>query len=100
MTNIASFVTKHRKQINEVSIKEKIKNLPWYKRPIERSAFISRKAKDGKYYVRHNEWAEKIWIGPYNTIGDVDKIIDSYILKSSIEPLNRITTENELHSLW
>ena len=100
MTDIASFVSKHRKQIKNISIEEKVNKLPWYKRPIERSAFTSKKAKDGKYYVRHIEWAERIWIGPYDTLKDANKIIDSYVEKSSIEPLNRIITDNGVHSVY
>ena len=100
MTDIASFVAKHRRQTRDISIEEKVKKLPWYKRPIERSAFISRKAKDGKHYVRHVEWAERIWIGPYNTIEDVDDIINSYVEKSADKPLDRITPNREIHSVY
>ena len=100
MTSISEFVSKHRKQVKNVSIEEKVSNLPWYQRPIERSAFTSRKAKNGKHYVRHKEWAEKIWIGPYNTLKDVDEIIDSYVKMSAVAPLNRITSNREIHSVY
>jgi hypothetical protein len=100
MTDISTFVAKHRRQVKDISIEERINKLPWYKRPIERSAFIFRKAKDGKYYVRHIEWAEPIWIGPYRTMKDVDGIISSYVEKSSVTPLNRITTDKEIHSVY
>ena len=100
MSDLSSFVAKHRRQIKPISIEEKVKQLPWYKRPIERGAFTSRKAKDGKYYVRHIEWCEKIWIGPYKSMKDVDNIIDSYVEKSSIAPLNRITSDSEIHSVY
>lgn len=100
MSNIASFVSKHRKQINTVSILEKISKLPWYKRPIEYSAFTTRKAKNGKYYARHKEWSTHIWIGPYNTQEDVNRIINSYVVKSAEKPLNKITPNEEIHSVY
>lgn len=101
MSDLSSFVAKHRKQIKNVSIEEKINELPWYKRPIERDAFTFKKAHNGKYYVRHNEWCEKIWIGPYSTIKDVDNIIKSYVEKSLITPLNRVVpSDNEIHSVY
>ena len=100
MTDISTFVAKHRRQIKDITIEEKINELPWYKRPIEREAFISKKAKDGKYYVRHIEWSDKIWIGPYHTNKDAEEIIDSYVTKSSVTPLNKITSDKEIHSVY
>lgn len=100
MTDISTFVAKHRRQVKPVSIEEKVKQLPWYRRPIEREAFTSRKAKDGKYYVRHIEWAERIWIGPYRTLKDCDDIINSYVVTSNIKPLDRISPDREIHSVY
>ena len=100
MSDISSFVAKHRRQIKPISIEEKVKQLPWYKRPIERDAFTTRKAKDGKYYVRHVEWAEAIWIGPYRTTKDCDDIINSYVKKSFVKPLDKITSDREIHSVY
>lgn len=100
MTSIAAFVAKHKKQVTELSIDDKIRKLPWYKRPIERSAFLSRKAKNGEYYIKHNEWSQHIWIGPYNTMKEVNDIIDSYIETSSVKPLDKVTSkENKIHSV-
>ena len=100
MSDISSFVAKHRRQVKNISIEERVNQLPWYKRPIEREAFTSRKAKDGKYYVRHIEWAETIWIGPYKSMKDCEDIINSYVETSSIKPLDRITTDREIHSVY
>lgn len=99
--DISEFVVKHRKQIKDISIlKKKEEKLPWYKRPIERTAFISRKAKDGKHYVRHKEWADNIWIGPYSSIEEVDDVINSYVEKSLEAPLNKIYSGREIHSVY
>lgn len=100
MTDISTFVAKHRKQVKSISIEESISKLPWYKRPIERDAFTFRKAKDGNYYIRHMEWAEPIWIGPYQTMKDVDGIINSYVEKSFSTPLNKISGSKEIHSVY
>ena len=100
MVDLANFVSKHRRHIKNISIEESISKLPWYKRPIEREAFTYKKAKDGKYYARHIEWADKIWIGPYSTVEDVNGVIDSYVTKSAVHPLNRITIENDVHSVY
>lgn len=99
-SDISTFVARHRKQSNDISVDKDTSLLPWYMKPIFKSDFISRKAKDGKYYVRHKEWAKEIWIGGYDTIKDVDKIIDSYVKQSSIAPLNRITSSDEIHSVY
>lgn len=100
MSDISTFVAKHRRQVKSISIEEKVKQLPWYRRPIERGAFTSRKAKDGKYYVRHEEWAETIWIGPYKSPKDCDDIINSYVEKSFVKPLDRITVDKKIHSVY
>ena len=79
------------------SAEEKPK-LPWYKQPIEREAFSYKEAKNGKLYMRHREWSEKIWIGPYNTPQDINSVINSYILESLKAPLDRKRDSN-VHSL-
>ena len=100
MKDISSFIKKHRNEPKEATIEEKIDKLPWHMKPIEKTAFKHRKAKDGQYYVRHNEWSDKVWIGPYKSITDVHKVIKSYIELSKEEPLNRITATNDLHSVY
>lgn len=100
MTDISTFVRKHRREVKDISIGDKVDKLPWYKKPIERNAFISREGKDGKHYARHKEWSKEIWVGPYNTIQEVDELIDSYVRESEKEPLNRITINHGIHSVY
>lgn len=84
---IAEFVRRKRKvQTQTVEIKEV--KIPWYRRPIEREAFSIKEDKNGKFYAQHNEWSKRVWIGPYHSQDEVNKIIDSYVeesLKGSLD---------------
>jgi hypothetical protein len=99
MTDIASFVAKKRKQVKVETVEDKIKKLPWYRRPIERTAFVSRKAKDGNLYVHHCEWTKEVWIGPYKNDKEVLDIINAYVEESLKSPLDR-APRNSIHSVW
>lgn len=99
MSDIASFVASRRKQVKVESVEDKIKKLPWYRRPIEKTSFVSRKAKDGKLYVHHCEWAKEVWIGPYNTDKDVLGIINAYVEQSLKSSLDKAPS-NVIHSVW
>ena len=87
---ISDFITK-RKTIKKVEMPEvqSIDKVPWYKRPLEKGEFKYRLAKNGKYYIRHNEWSEVVWIGPYNNPSEVESIVNSYIEESLKNPLDR-----------
>jgi hypothetical protein len=94
---IAEFVRRKRRvELKEVEIKEV--KVPWYKRPIERTAFTIKKAKDGKFYAQHNEWSKRVWIGPYLSEEAVDNIIDSYVMESLKGDLDK-KLPNSIHSL-
>ena len=109
MDKIAEFVLRtrvvkepQRQEIKEVetvkpSVEEKHKE-PWYKRPIEREAFSYKEAKNGKLYLRHREWSNKTWIGPYDTKQDINSVINSYVLESLKAPLDRKKNSN-VHSV-
>jgi len=99
MSDIASFVAKKHKKVAVETIEDKVKKLPWYRRPIEKDAFTSRKDKYGKLYVHHCEWSEHVWIGPYISQKEVDGIIDSYVKESLKKPLDKTQT-NLIHSVW
>ena len=98
MNKIAEFVKKKRTihDIEKPSIQEV--KVPWYKRPLSQSEFTTRKAKNGKFYVRHCEWDEKTWIGPYNNTSETDDIINSYVEESLKAPLDKKTNKN-IHSI-
>lgn len=98
--DITAFVTKHRKQSINISIEDKINSLPWYKRPIEREAFIYKRRKNGSFYIKHKEWANNIWIGPYKSKDEVENIINSYVEKSALSPLDRVKNNKNIHSVY
>ena len=98
MSTIESFVASKRKAIKVETICDKIKKLPWYRRPIDKESFISRKGKDGNLYVHHLEWSKYTWIGPYQTQKEVDDVINVYVTESLKAPLER-KQHKLIHSL-
>lgn len=73
---------------------------PWYKRPLEKGEFTHRLAKNGRYYVRHKEWSERVWIGPYKNLDDVEAIVDSYIVQSLSSSLDKVgSNSSTVHSV-
>lgn len=94
---IAEFVRRKRKaELKPIEIKEV--KVPWYKRPIERTAFTIKKAKDGKFYAQHNEWAKRVWIGPYQSEDATNSIIDSYVMESLKGSLDK-KLSSSIHSV-
>lgn len=99
MVDIGTFVKKRRKTVNiETVVYNKAERIPWYKRPLYKEEFTYRTGKNDKIYVRHNDWHNTIWIGPYDTEKDANAIIDSYIEESQKEPLDRKYKTN-IHSV-
>lgn len=98
MEDIGVFIKKRRKEVKVETISDKINKLPWYRKPLNRVDFITRKGKDNKYYVHHNEWSKVIWIGPYDSTIDTESIIDSYLEESSKAPLDR-KVNDKIHSI-
>jgi hypothetical protein len=98
---IAEFVRKkrviHDDEVKNVEIKEV--KIPWYKRPLEASEFVTRKGKDKKYYVQHNEWSKRVWIGPYNNENEAKSIIESYVFESLRTASLDKKTNNKIHSI-
>ena len=94
---IAEFVRRKRKiAAQKVEIKEV--KAPWYKRPIDRNAFTIRMGKDNNYYVQHNEWSKRTWIGPYSDAVDAYMIIESYVMESLKGTLDKKPMDS-VHSL-
>ena len=89
-----------KKREGKISINHQVTelNVPWYKRPLDKSEFSYKLAKNGRYYARHNEWGKRIWIGPYKDVSDMTAIIDSYITESLKGSLDRKYDES-IHSV-
>ena len=98
MNKKAEFVLKKRvvKDIKEIDIKET--KTPWYLRPLSHEEFITKKNDEGRFYIRHTEWNKGVWIGPYASQKDADKIIQTYVDDSFKHPLDRNKNEN-IHSV-
>ena len=103
---IAEFVRKRRpfsitKAVEPKNIKEV--ELPWYKKPILKEDFHTKRGMDGLYYAQHNAWSKRTWIGPYSSNAEADKIIESYIMESlkgslehkSMDSVHSVIIENE-----
>ena len=58
---------------------EKPVELKWFQKQITEDCFEIKQDKKGKFYAHHNEWKERIWIGPYGLKEDIDKVIASYV---------------------
>jgi hypothetical protein len=97
-TKLKEYISKRKTNRNCVVTEAKTIKLPWYKRPLTEDEFIIRKGKDKNFYVHHNEWSEKIYIGPYKTINDAGDIVKLYIKVSLKEPVTKKIDEN-VHSL-
>lgn len=100
MDKIAEFVRKNR-AVCETPKKVEIKEVkvPWYRRPLEHNEFITRKAKDGKYYIHHGEWSKRVWIGPYKNEVETNIIIDSYVTESLKSTLVQKAANQMIHSI-
>lgn len=98
MNKIAEFIKSRRKEEKVESICEIIAKTPWYRRQLTRDEFIHKKAKDGKFYVQHNEWHRTIWIGPYKDKDEAEEIITSYLEESKKSHLDR-KIDSKVHSL-
>jgi hypothetical protein len=101
-SELSQFIKKRRKptslEITKPVTHVTQEKLPWYKRPLERTEFTSKMARNGNYYIRHKEWGKGIWIGPYTCVADVEKVITSYLVESLKQPLDR-KVDNNVHSL-
>ena len=58
---------------------EKPVELKWFQKKITEDSFTIKQDKKGKFYAHHNEWKDRVWIGPYDSKEEIDKVIDSYV---------------------
>ena len=55
---------------------------------LKKNDFIKKEFK-GLFYGQHKEWKKRIWIGPYKTEDELDKVINSYVKETKKDTLNR-----------
>lgn len=80
-----------------ITVVKEEKPLKWFEKPMSADMFTIKKHMD-RYYARHNEWGERVWIGPYEKRSDVTAIIKEYVNNSVLKPLERKEISN-LHSV-
>lgn len=98
-TPLTSFIEKKRRErVTLQTPKIEVKPIPWFKRPLDKVEFSFRKGKDGRYYVRHRDWLNSTWIGPYMSVYEVNEIIDSYVIESLRDTLDK-KQDSRIHSL-
>lgn len=95
-TKLKEYISRRRKVPKPVEVK-KVK-LAWYQRPIMKEEFVTKKGRDNKLYVRHNEWSKTIFIGPYKNTEEVNEIINSYI-NASLETSLDKKLDSRVHSI-
>lgn len=52
--------------------------LKWFELPIQKSDFKT-KTIDKQHYAQHKEWNKRVWIGPYDSKKELDKVILLYV---------------------
>ena len=75
-----------------------IKEEKWFEKCMDDGAFELREGKDNKFYLHYNEWKETIWIGPYKTEDDANKVVASYI-KETKKPFGKRKEIKNIHSI-
>lgn len=100
---ITAFVRRKRPSAIVKITDPKQVGLPWYKKPIVREDFCTKKGMDGLYYAQHYAWSKRTWIGPYASTAEANKVIDSYVVEShkgslehkSMDSVHSVVIENE-----
>ena len=50
----------------------------WFQKPMVKEKFII-KEKDDKFYAQYDGWPHNVWVGAYNSLEEVDSIINIYV---------------------
>ena len=95
---LKEYINKRNRKTEYPVIGIKPVKMPWYKRELLPIEFTHKKAKNGKFYIRHDEWSPNIWIGPYETESDVNEIVQSYVSASLTTGLSK-NLDSRVHSL-
>jgi hypothetical protein len=97
-TKLKEYIAKRKKTASLKPVEVKTVKQAWYQRPLQEDEFIVKKGKDNKFYIRHDEWSETIFIGPYKDTYDVNEIIKSYV-KASLEMSLDKKLDSRVHSI-
>lgn len=70
----------------------------WFEGQITPEQFETRKDKKGKFYGHHEAWKSTIWIGPYDTEEELNKVIASYV-STTKKPFGKRKEIKNVHSV-
>lgn len=73
------------------------KKEPWYKKTLTPDDFIIKHDENNNFYARHVEWKNTIWIGPYASKEELEKVLKTYI-NSTKKPYGARKNVKNLHS--
>jgi hypothetical protein len=76
----------------------KQKELKWFEKCMDEGVFELKTGKDNNFYLHYNEWKEKVWIGPYKTEDEANKVVASYI-KETKKPFGKRKEIKNIHSI-
>lgn len=92
-------VTKTSKAvINSHLPKKRLQKQKWFEGQITSEQFEIRKDKKEKFYGHHEAWKSTIWIGPYDTEEELNKVIASYV-STTKKPFGQRKEIKNVHSV-
>jgi hypothetical protein len=83
---------------NEHLPKKRVQKPKWFEGKIEKEQFKIKTDKNGKFYGQHEAWKKTIWIGPYDTEEEINKVIDSYVSVTK-RPFGKRNSLKNVHSI-
>lgn len=78
--------------------KKRQKKNKWFEGQITIDQFETRNDKKGKFYGHHEAWKSTIWIGPYDTEEELNKVIASYA-STTKKPFGQRKEIKNVHSI-
>ncbi len=78
--------------------KKRQKEPKWFQKQISAEDFVVKTGKNGKIYGHHKEWKNAVWIGPYETEEEINKVIASYVSVTK-KPFGQRKEIKNIHSI-
>lgn len=78
--------------------KKKKKEPKWFEGNITSDCFTIKKDNKGKFYGHHKAWKSNIWIGPYDSEEELNKVIASYVTITK-KPFGQRKELKNVHSI-
>ena len=84
------------KKNNKVTPKKLPKIVQWWEKELKIDEFVT-KENNGKWFGHYSVWKKNIWIGPYESEQEVNKVIKDYVRESK-KPIGSRILKN-IHSI-